>query len=168
MSDFDTIQKTFDKILGYLKNHNIEVLEKTVTDDPKADLMYNLLLQRKGGKRYPFQVTFFRSMKTFVLLNVSMKFSEVDTNAFNYLKETNKAKHEQLFMDLRKAIYPLNVDIEINIPNFLLTKEVTLEALGDEQFFMDQVHNFLHAIEVVRIRYDEFFYSMYPQGKPKD
>lgn len=65
-------------------------------------------------------------------------------------------------------IYPLNVDFEITMPSFMLTKEVTLESVSNEQFFMDQVHNFLHAIELIRITFDEFFYLMYPQGKLKD
>ena len=54
------------------------------------------------------------------------------------------------------------------MPNMMLTKEITIDAANNEQFFMDQAHNFLHAIELIRIRLDEFFYSIFPQGKPKD
>jgi len=71
-------------------------------------------------------------------------------------------------MDFRKMVYPLNVDFEIKMPEFMLSKEVTLEACENEQFFMDEVHNFLHAVELLRISFDEFFYSLYPHGKPKD
>src|SRR5687768_4017075 len=87
---------------------------------------------------------------------------------FPYTTLFRSAQHEQLFMDLRKIIYPLNVDFEIQMPNMMLTKEITIDAANNEQFFMDQAHNFLHAIELIRIRLDEFFYSIFPQGKPKD
>jgi hypothetical protein len=107
-------------------------------------------------------------MKTFFLFNVTMGFMPKDQIALNSLENTNKAQHEQLFMDLRKIIYSLNVDFEIQMPNMMLTKEITIDAANNEQFFMDQAHNFLHAIELIRIRLDEFFYSIFPQGKPKD
>ena len=90
-----------------------------------------------------------------------------DQIALKSLETVNKAQHEQLFMDLRKLIYPLNIDFEIQIPNIMLTKEITIDAANDEQFFIDQVHNFLHAIELIRIRLDEFFYTIFPQGKQK-
>ncbi len=90
-----------------------------------------------------------------------------DQMALKSLETVNKAQHEQLFMDLRKLIYSLNIDFEIQMPNIILTKEITIDAANDEQFFIDQAHNFLHAIELIRIRLDEFFYSIFPQGKRK-
>jgi hypothetical protein len=107
-------------------------------------------------------------MKTYFLFNVTIGFIPKDQMALNSLENTNKAQHEQLFMDLRKIIYPLNVNFEIQMPNIMLTKEITIDTANNEQFFMDQAHNFLHAIELIRIRLDEFFYSMFPQDKPKD
>ena len=91
-----------------------------------------------------------------------------DQLALKSLETVNKAQHEQLFMDLRKIIYPLNIDFEIQMPNIMLTKEITIDAANDEQFFIDQAHNFLHAIELIRIRLDEFFYTIFPQGRRKD
>ena len=90
-----------------------------------------------------------------------------DQMALKSLENVNKAQHEQLFMYLRKIIYPLNVDLEIQIPNIMLTKEITIESANNEQYFIDQAHNFLHAIELIRIRLDEFFYTIFPQGKQK-
>ena len=91
-----------------------------------------------------------------------------DQLALKSLETVNKAQHEQLFMDLRKIIYPLNIDFEIQMPNIMLTKEITIDAANDEQFFIDQAHNFLHAIELIRIRLDEFFYTIFPRGRRKD
>jgi hypothetical protein len=71
-------------------------------------------------------------------------------------------------MNLRKVVYPLNVDFEIDLPRFMLTKEITMDSVSNEQFFMDQIHNFLHVIELIRITFDEFFFSMFPKGKSKD
>lgn len=130
--------------------------------------MLNLLVQRADMQRYRFNISFFRQMKTFFLFNVTMGFTPKDQMVLNSLENINKAEHEQLFMDLRKIIYPLNVDFEIQMPNMMLTKEITIDAANDEQFFMDQAHNFLHAIELIRIRFDEFFYSIFPQGISKD
>lgn len=166
MSDFADEQKILGRMLEYFRNHNITVLTKTIS--PTDDQIFNLFVQRSTIKRYQFNISYFKSMKTFVLFNLTMEFKPEDVIALKSLEEKNKAKHEQFFMDFRKMIYPLNVDFEITMPNFMLTKEVTLESVSNEQFFMDQVHNFLHAIELIRITFDEFFYSLCPQGKPKD
>lgn len=168
MSEFSNIQTTFNKIHEYLHSHNFRIIEKTTNENSNEELMLNLLVQRADMQRYRFNISFFRQMKTFFLFNVTMGFTPKDQMALNSLENVNKAKHEQLFMDLRKIIYPLNVDFEIQMPNMMLTKEITIDAANDEQFFMDQAHNFLHAIELIRIRFDEFFYSIFPQGISKD
>ena len=168
MIDYPTIENIYNKILEYFKNHNITVITKEFNHNPSQDIVFNMLVQRAEIKRYYFSITYLKSLKTFVLFNLTMQFKPEDANALKSLKETNKAKHEQFFMDFRKMVYPLNVDFEITMPEFMLTKEVTLESCQNEQYFMDQVHNFLHAVELIRIAFDEFFYSMYPQGKPKD
>ena len=168
MSEFINIQNTFNKIHEYLHSHNFRIIEKTTNEDPNEELVLNLFVQRADMHRYRFNISFFKQMKTFFLFNVTMGFMPIDQMALNSLENTNKVQHEQLFMDLRKIIYPLNVDFEIQMPNMMLTKEITIDAANNEQFFMDQAHNFLHAIELIRIRLDEFFYSIFPQGKPKD
>lgn len=168
MSEFSNIQNTFNKIHEYLHSHNFRIIEKTTNEDPNEELVLNLFVQRADMHRYRFNISFFKQMKTFFLFNVTMGFMPKDQMALNSLENNNKAQHEQLFMDLRKIIYPLNVDFEIQMPNIMLTKEITIDAANNEQFFMDQAHNFLHAIELIRIRLDEFFYSIFPQGKPKD
>jgi hypothetical protein len=168
MSEFSNIQNTFNKIHEYLHSHNFRIIEKTTNENSNEELMLNLLVQRADMQRYRFNISFFRQMKTFFLFNVTMGFTPKDQMALNSLENVNKAEHEQLFMDLRKIIYPLNVDFEIQMPNMMLTKEITIDAANDEQFFMDQAHNFLHAIELIRIRFDEFFYSIFPQGISKD
>ena len=168
MSEYINIQNTFNKIHEYLHSHNFRIIEKTTNEDPNEELVLNLFVQRADMHRYRFNISFFKQMKTFFLFNVTMGFMPKDQIALNSLENTNKAQHEQLFMDLRKIIYPLNVDFEIQMPNMMLTKEITIDAANNEQFFMDQAHNFLHAIELIRIRLDEFFYSIFPQGKPND
>lgn len=168
MSEFSNVQNTFNKIIEYFQYHNFRIVEKTINDNLNEDRMLNLFAQRANVERYRFNISFFKSMKTFFLFNVTMGFTPKDQMALNSLEYVNKAQHEQLFMDLRRIIYPLNVDFEIKMPNMMLTKEITIDAVNDEQFFMDQAHNFLHAIELIRIRLDEFFYSIFPQGKPKD
>ena len=168
MSEFSNIQNTFNKIHEYLHSHNFRIIEKTTNEDPNEELVLNLFVQRADMHRYRFNISFFKQMKTFFLFNVTMGFMSKDQMALSSLENTNKAQHEQLFMDLRKIIYPLNVDFEIQMPNMMLTKEITIDAANNEQFFMDQAHNFLHAIELIRIRLDEFLYSIFPQGKPKN
>lgn len=170
MSEFSNsnLQNTFNKIHEFLHSHNFRIIEKTTSENSNEELMLNILVQRSNIERYRFNISFFRQMKTFFLFNVTMGFTPKDQMALNSLENVNKAQYEQLFMDLRKVIYPLNVDFEIQLPNIMLTKEITIDSANDEQFFMDQVHNFLHAIELIRIRLDEFFYSMFPRGKPKD
>ena len=168
MSEFSNIQNTFNKIHEYLHSHNFRIIEKTTNEEPNEDLMLNLLVQRADMYRYRFNISFFKQMKSFFLFNVTMEFMPKDQMALNSLANVNKIQHEQLFMDLRKIIYRLNIDFEIQMPNMMLTKEITIDSANNEQFFIDQAHNFLHAIELIRIRLDEFFYSIFPQGKPKE
>jgi hypothetical protein len=168
MNEFSNLQNTFNKIHNYLHSHNFKIIEKTTNENSTNELLLNLLVQRGNIERYRFNISFFKQMKTFFLFNVTMRFMPKDQLALKSLETVNKAQHEQLFMDLRKIIYPLNIDFEIQMPNIMLTKEITIDAANDEQFFIDQTHNFLHAIELIRIRLDEFFYAIFPQGRQKD
>jgi hypothetical protein len=168
MNEFSNIQNTFNKIHGYLHSHNFRIIEKITKENSNEELILNLLVQRANIEQYRFNISLFKPMKTFFLFNITMRFMPKDQMALKSLENVNKAQHEQLFMDLRKIIYPLNVDLEIQIPNIMLTKEITIESANNEQYFIDQAHNFLHAIELIRIRLDEFFYTIFPKGKPKD
>ena len=166
-SSVKDIDDIINKIEEYFKFHNITVIQKTI-DNPNSDRMFNLFIQRSNIERYQFNISYFKSMKTFLIFNVTMALKDEDKRALDSIKAANKALAEQFYMSLRKVVYPLNVDFEIDLPRFMLTKEITMDSVSNEQFFMDQIHNFLHAIELIRITFDEFFFSMFPKAKSKD
>jgi len=159
------INNQLNQIEDWLIQHNFKIITKDVNKHP--NLTYNLFIQRTNEKRYQFNISLFKD-KPFFLFNVKLKFSQGDHNALKSFEKKDKKNSEQLFMDLRKITYSLNIDIELKLPLIQLTRELTLEYAKNEQFFIDEVHNFLHAIELIRIRFDEFFYAMFPKGRPKN
>jgi hypothetical protein len=80
-----------------------------------------------------------------------------------------KRDREQIFMDLRKLIFPLHVNIETPSPRIFLYREITLDSIStNKQFLIDEVYNFRNAMELVKIRFDELYYSFYPEGSRTD
>jgi hypothetical protein len=90
-------------------------------------------------------------------------FTEEDHKAFKsmILKERN-----QILMDIKKIVYSLNVNIVIKLPLIIIFKILTIDSINtNKQFFMDQVYNIIHCEEMIQMRFEELFYSIYPKGK---
>ena len=52
-----------------------------------------------------------------------------------------KRDREQIFMDLRKLIFPLHVNIETPFPRIFLYKEITFDPIStNKQFLIDEVY----------------------------
>jgi hypothetical protein len=80
-----------------------------------------------------------------------------------------KRDREQIFMDLSKLVFPLHVNIETPFPRIFLYKEITFDSIStNKQFLIDEVYNFRNAMELVKIRLDELYYSFYPEGSRTD
>lgn len=61
----------------------------------------------------------------------------------------------QVYMDIRKLVYPIGINLDSRFPTISLHKLMFLDSLKNKQFFFDSVNNLLNAIQLVMIRFDE-------------
>lgn len=62
---------------------------------------------------------------------------------------------DQIFMDIRKLVYPLGINLDSRYPTISLHKLIFFESLRDKQYFFDSFTSLLNAMQLVMIRLDE-------------
>jgi hypothetical protein len=62
---------------------------------------------------------------------------------------------DQVFIDIRKLVYPLGINCDTRYPVISLHKLVFFDSLRDKQYYFDSVHNLLNAMLLVMMRLDE-------------
>jgi hypothetical protein len=72
---------------------------------------------------------------------------------------------QQIYIDIRRLVFPLGVACDTRFPKITLHKLIFMDALKDKQFFFDSFLNLINATQLVMGRFDEVYYSFYPQGK---
>jgi hypothetical protein len=62
---------------------------------------------------------------------------------------------DQVFMDIRKLVYPLGINLDTKYPKISLHKLIFFDSLRDKQYYFDSVQNLIHAMLLILIRLDE-------------
>lgn len=141
-------------------------MKKEVNKNPESKIQFELLLSTGRGYRFPFRITFTNLLKDVFVISSNISLTEEDAKSIQSMKKRDR---EQIFMDLRKLIFPLHVNIETPFPRIFLYREITFDSIStNKQFLIDEVYNFRNAMELVKIRFDELYYSFYPEGSRTD
>ncbi|MGI0050643.1 MAG: DUF2299 family protein [Nitrososphaeraceae archaeon] len=105
-------------------------------------------------------------LKDVFVISSNISLTEEDAKSIQTMKKRDR---EQIFMDLRKLVFPLHVNIETPFPRIFLYREIIFDSIStNKQFLIDEVYNFRNAMELVKIRFDELYYSFYPEGSRTD
>lgn len=152
----------FTKLETWLVSHKYVILNKSLNPNPR--IIYNLAIHLPHDIMFYLNISLFENTNNYFLLTRDLRFEDSIIKSISSLPQ---GEREQLFMNIRKLIYPLFVNLEMRWPNMiLLLKELTFESVkNNEQFFIDQVRNFRNAIELVKINFDEKHFALFPQGK---
>jgi hypothetical protein len=164
--ELDLKEVTFNNILQGLSDIGFIIEKKEVNKNPESKIQFELLLSTGRGYRFPFRITFTNLLKDVFVISSNISLTEEDAKSIQSMKKRDR---EQIFMDLRKLIFPLHVNIETPFPRIFLYREITFDSIStNKQFLIDEVYNFRNAMELVKIRFDELYYSFYPEGSRTD
>jgi hypothetical protein len=165
-NELDLKEVTFNNIIQGLSDIGFIIEKKEENKNPESKIQFELLLSTGRGYRFPFRITFTNLLKDVFVISSNISLTEEDAKSIQSMKKRDR---EQIFMDLRKLIFPLHVNIETPFPRIFLYKEITFDSIStNKQFLIDEVYNFRNAMELVKIRFDELYYSFYPEGSRTD
>ncbi len=165
-NELDIKEVAFNNIIQWLSDIGVIIEKKEVNKIPESKIQFELLISTGRGYRYPFRITFTNLLKDVFVISSNISLTKEDTQSIQAMKKRDR---EQIFMDLRKLIFPLHVNIETPFPRIFLYREITLDSIStNKQFLIDEVYNFRNAMELVKIRFDELYYSFYPEGSRTD
>jgi hypothetical protein len=99
-----------------------------------------------------FYVDFRRKSADSFIIGTNIDFSEEDKRSITALRAPAQ---NQVYMDIRKLVYPMGINLDTRFPRISLHKLMFLDSLKDKQYFFDSVNNLLNAIQLVMIRFDE-------------
>ena len=164
--ELDLKEVTFNNIIQGLSDIGFIIEKKEENKNPESKIQFELLLSTGRGYRFPFRITFTNLLKDVFVISSNISLTEEDAKSIQSMKKRDR---EQIFMDLRKLIFPLHVNIETPFPRIFLYREITFDSIStNKQFLIDEVYNFRNAMELVKIRFDELYYSFYPEGSRTD
>ncbi|HYJ01721.1 MAG TPA: DUF2299 family protein [Nitrososphaeraceae archaeon] len=165
-NELDLKEVTFNNIIQGLSDIGFIIEKKEENKNPESKIQFELLLSTGRGYRFPFRITFTNILKDVFVISSNISLNEEDAKSIQSMKKRDR---EQIFMDLRKLVFPLHVNIETPFPRIFLYKEITFDSIStNKQFLIDEVYNFRNAMELVKIRFDELYYSFYPEGSRTD
>ncbi len=165
-NELDLKEVTFNNIIQGLSGIGFIIEKKEENKNPESKIQFELLLSTGRGYRFPFRITFTNLLKDVFVISSNISLTEEDAKSIQSMKKRDR---EQIFMDLRKLIFPLHVNIETPFPRIFLYREITFDSIStNKQFLIDEVYNFRNAMELVKIRFDELYYSFYPEGSRTD
>ena len=165
-NELDLKEVTFNSIIQGLSDIGFIIEKKEENKNPESKIQFELLLSTGRGYRFPFRITFTNILKDVFVISSNISLNEEDAKSIQSMKKRDR---EQIFMDLRKLVFPLHVNIETPFPRIFLYKEITFDSIStNKQFLIDEVYNFRNAMELVKIRFDELYYSFYPEGSRTD
>ena len=165
-NEIDVKEVTFNNIIQWLSDIGFIIEKKEITKNLESKKQFELIVSTGIWYRYPFRITFTNLLKDVFIISTNISLTEEDAKSIQSMKKRDR---EQIFMDLRKLIFPLHVNIETPFPRIFLYKEITLDSVSNnKQFLIDEVYNFRNAMELVKIRFDELYYSFYPEGSRTD
>jgi hypothetical protein len=140
-------KETFNKVIQWLKDAGLPIVEV----EPSDTKLYAKVFPRKEEPMF-FYIAFGDKSNDSFSIGTDIDLSGEYERSIRALQERAQ---DQVFMDIRKLVYPLGINLDTNFPRITLHKLIFIDSLRDKQYFFDSVTNLLNAIQLVVIRFDE-------------
>jgi len=164
MEDKKTNEVNFNKVTQWLEEYHFSLQNVQKISDSKSDLKFYCEV-----RPYPSRLDFFKiiisdKFRDAILLQSNIQFDEMFTKS---LDMTRWRERQQIFINFRKVIYPLGINLESNkqIGGIILHKTVFYASLNNKQYFFDSIYNMINAMQLVNAVFDEFRNSLFPEGE---
>jgi hypothetical protein len=140
-------RETFHKVIQWLREEGFPKIE-VEPDETELFLKVFPLIDEPVF----FYVDFRRKTNDSFILGTNIDFTEEDKKSIGALK---LQAQNQVYMDIRKLVYPLGINLDTRFPRISLHKLMFFDSLRDKQYLFDSINNLLNAIQLVMIRFDE-------------
>lgn len=157
-------EANFNKVCDWILQYPGQFDLEKVKDIKDSDVEFLAYVSLKGkGITLPFDVTFRRDLPDSFMITANTFLSEDLKKSVDALRWKEQ---QQIYIDLRIWIYPLNIQFTPDYPNMRFFKLIFYENLT-KQFFFDSVNNLAQAVQLSNMRYDMEHNKMFPDGKDK-
>jgi hypothetical protein len=154
-------EMAFRRVVQWLTDYGFRIEEETRNKGRRVEIQFEAKVYPEEEGRF-FVVTFSNELRESFLIRSTVFLEKEYSQAIDGLR---KKEQQQLFIEIFRLVYTQHIDCDIKFPDVYLYKQIFIEALTDKQFFFDSVFNLLRAMRLVEGRYDELYYSFFPDVK---
>src|ERR671931_14941 len=155
-------EMAFKRIVQWLTDYGFRIEEETRNNASPAEIQFEAKVYPEGEESRFFVVTFSNELKDSFLIRSTVFLEKEYSQAIDGLR---KKEQQQLFIEIFRLVYTQHIDCDIRFPDVYIYKQIFIEALTDKQFFFDSIFNLMRAMRLVEGRYDELYYSFFPDVK---
>jgi hypothetical protein len=152
----------FDKVNQWLNDYGFTVNVTTRNKDKDAPTQFESRVYPPREQERFFFVTFGNKFDDGFSIQSNIILTEQDIKSINRLR---KKEQQQVYIDIHRFVYFLNVNCDTQFPQIVVHKLIFIDSLKNKQYFFDSVFALLHAMVVVESRFEELYYSLFPEGK---
>lgn len=138
-------REAFNKVIQWLRDYGFPV------EIPSDIELYAKVFPLKGHPMF-FYIAFGDKSNDSFSIGTDINFTEEDKKSLEGLKVQAQ---NQVYMDIRKLVYPLGINLDTRFPIISLHKLIFIDSLKGKQYFFDSVTSLVSAIQLVMIRFDE-------------
>jgi hypothetical protein len=140
-------RETFNNVIQWLREEGFPKVDV----EPDGTALFAKVFPMIDEPMF-FYVDFRRKSNNSFIIGANLDFSEEDKRSIGALKVQAQ---NQVYMDIRKLVYPIGINLDTRFPRIILHKLMFLDSLRGKQYFFDSVNNLLNAIQLVMMRFDE-------------
>jgi hypothetical protein len=152
----------FDKVNQWLDDYGFTVNVTMRNKDRGARTQFESKVYPPREQQKFFFVTFGNKFDDSFSIQSNIILTDEDIKSINRLR---KKEQQQVYIDIHRFVYFLNINCDTQFPQIVVHKLIFIDSLNDKQFFFDSVFALLHAMVVVESRFEELYYSLFPEGK---
>jgi hypothetical protein len=152
----------FDKVNQWLDDYGFTVNVTMRNKDRGARTQFESKVYPPREQQKFFFVTFGNKFDDSFSIQSNIILTDEDIKSINRLR---KREQQQVYIDIHRFVYFLNINCDTQFPQIVVHKLIFIDSLNDKQFFFDSVFALLHAMVVVESRFEELYYSLFPEGK---
>lgn len=154
---------TFNKVCDWLRNFGsfeVEVIKSNNRSENSFEASVKTYINKDKSAFVSFKVEFNENDTDSFMIHTAFTLDEEMAKSVDSLR---RKEQQQIYIDLRKMIYPLDIQFQLNFPQIILLRVIFIDDLK-KQFFFDSISHLLNARQLIEMRFDEEYYKMFPDG----
>lgn len=163
--ELNSKEVAFNKIVQWLKENHFQIQEITRKPDPNAETQFAARITFPSKYEIIITITFGKKFRDNFSMGMTIVLDKDIANSILALKD--EVKKQQFYMDIKRMAFSLGFHCDTNFPNIEIHRNIFIDSLNNKQFFFDCIFGLVHILELVHMRLDEFYYSIFPSRNKK-